>query len=70
MSIMRSMNTGAAGLRAHGQAMGTTSDNIANTNTVGYKRQRAVFQDVLGRAIGSDLPASLPRVSAGLNFYM
>lgn len=62
MSIMRSMNTGAAGLRAHGEAMGTTSDNIANTNTVGFKRQRAIFQDVLGRSIGG---GAQPSAGAG-----
>ncbi|MEM6955739.1 MAG: flagellar hook protein FlgE [Myxococcota bacterium] len=65
MTIMKSMNTGASGLRAHGQALATTSDNIANTNTVGFKRQRAIFQDVLGRSIGggaSPMPGAGSRV--------
>jgi flagellar hook protein FlgE len=37
-------------------------DNIANANTVGFKAQRAIFQDVLGHSIlagtGTNLPGS------------
>ena len=58
MSITRTMQTGASGLRAHGEALGVVGDNISNVNTVGFKRQRAGFQDVLGRSIAGS--ASLP----------
>ena len=58
MSITRTMQTGASGLRAHGEALGVVGDNIANVNTVGFKGQRAGFQDVLGRSIAGS--ASLP----------
>jgi flagellar hook protein FlgE len=51
MSITRTLNTGASGIRAHGEALGVAGDNIANVNTVGYKRSRAGFEDVLGRSI-------------------
>lgn len=51
MSIIRSLNTAASGLRAHGDALSVVGDNIANVNTVGYKRSRGVFQDMLGRSI-------------------
>ena len=51
MSILRTMYTGSAGLRAHSEALGVTGDNIANANTVGFKRSRAVFEDALGRSI-------------------
>ncbi len=64
MSILRSLNTGASGLRAHGQAMGATSDNIANVSTIGFKRSRAVFNDILGRAIDS-APQSMPMAGSG-----
>lgn len=63
MSILRSLNTGASGIRAHGQALGVTSDNIANSSTIGFKKQRAVFQDVLGRSIGGG--GALPQAGAG-----
>ncbi len=48
MSIFTSLYTGASGLQAHGEAIGTVGDNIANTSTVGYKSSRANFEDVLG----------------------
>ncbi len=51
MSITKAMNTGASGLRAHGEAMGVTADNISNANTIGFKRGRSVFEDVLGQSI-------------------
>ncbi|MEM9188052.1 MAG: flagellar hook protein FlgE [Myxococcota bacterium] len=62
MSITRTLNTGASGIRSHGEALGVTGDNIANVNTVGFKRSRAVFQDVLGRSIAG---ASLNPPTAG-----
>lgn len=51
MSILRTMTTGASGLRAHSEALGVTGDNIANVSTVGFKRSRANFEDVLGRSV-------------------
>lgn len=53
MSILRSLNIGAAGLRSNSEALSITGDNIANVNTVGFKRQRGVFQDVLGRSVAT-----------------
>ena len=60
MSILRSLNTGATGLRSHSEAIDVVGDNIANVNTIGFKRSRANFQDLLGRSIagGSSLPTS------------
>jgi flagellar hook protein FlgE len=53
MSILRSLNIGVSGLRANSEALSVTGDNIANVNTVGFKRQRGVFQDVLGRSVAT-----------------
>ena len=53
MSILRSLNVGVSGLRSNSEALGVTSDNIANVNTVGFKRSRGVFQDVLGRSVAT-----------------
>jgi flagellar hook protein FlgE len=47
------MYSGVSGLTAEGQALGVIGDNVANTNTVGFKQSRGVFEDVLGSAIGS-----------------
>lgn len=45
------MTTGASGMRAESEALTAVSDNIANVNTIGFKRERAVFQDILGRSV-------------------
>lgn len=63
MSILRSLNTGASGLRAHGEALNVAGDNIANVNTVGFKRSRAEFQDILGRSIAG--ATQIPQAGAG-----
>lgn len=38
MSISSALQTGVSGLKANSQAVGGISENIANANTVGYKR--------------------------------
>jgi flagellar hook protein FlgE len=55
MSILRTLNTGATGLTANGNALGVVGDNIANTNSIGFKRSRAVFQDLVTSAGRSEL---------------
>ncbi|MEO8181214.1 MAG: flagellar hook protein FlgE [Deltaproteobacteria bacterium] len=54
------MFSGVSGLRAEGEALGVVGDNIANVNTVGFKSQRAVFQDVLGHSILAGTSSALP----------
>jgi flagellar hook protein FlgE len=49
--VMRSLSTGVTGLRAESDALSVNADNIANVNTVGFKSQRAIFADQLGRSI-------------------
>jgi flagellar hook protein FlgE len=53
MSITKTLYTGVSGLTAHGRAIGVVGDNIANVNTTGYKSERAIFQDLLGRSMMS-----------------
>ena len=50
MSILNAMYSGVSGMNAEGEALGVAGDNIANSNTVGFKQSRAVFEDVLGNA--------------------
>jgi flagellar hook protein FlgE len=54
------MYSGVSGVRAEGEALGVVGDNIANVNTMGFKRQRAVFQDVLGHSILAGTGTPLP----------
>ena len=48
MSISNSLYIGANGMMAHGNAISVVGDNIANASTIGYKRNRASFNDLLG----------------------
>jgi flagellar hook protein FlgE len=69
MSINSSMFTGAAGLGAHGEAMGIISDNIANVNTIGFKSQRGNFADILGAAVnGTRIGAGTMLANVQTNF--
>ena len=44
---MRSLNIAATGMLAQQTNVEVISNNIANLNTTGFKRQRAEFQDLL-----------------------
>ena len=40
-----SFNTGVSSIMAHERQLGVTADNVANVNTNGFKRARAVLQE-------------------------
>ena len=44
---MRSLSIATTGMLAQQLNVETISNNIANMNTTGFKRQRAEFQDLL-----------------------
>ena len=48
MTIGNSLWIGVSGLMAHGEAISTVGDNIANVSTIGFKKSRASFNDILG----------------------
>jgi flagellar hook protein FlgE len=58
--VLAAMNSGVSGLKAESDALGVVGDNIANVNTVGFKSQRAVFEDVLGHSILAGTSGGLP----------
>jgi flagellar hook protein FlgE len=45
------MITGLSGLRSNATAINVIGDNIANVNTVGYQKSRAMFEDFLARSV-------------------
>lgn len=47
MSIYGSLYSGISGLGANGMALSVIGDNIANINTIGFKKSRATFQDMM-----------------------
>lgn len=63
MSLLRAMYAGVSGLTAETAALGVVGDNVANTNTIGFKQSRAIFADVLGSAVGSHDPGSGVRMT-------
>jgi flagellar hook protein FlgE len=58
MSINSAMLAGVTGLLSNSSALAAISDNIANVNTVGYKRSQSNFQSlVTSRATGASYAA-------------
>ncbi len=51
MGILNSFHVGVTGLKATGEAMTITADNIANAGTTGFKKSRGEFQDVLATSL-------------------
>jgi flagellar hook protein FlgE len=47
MSINSALLAGVSGLKSNSAALAALSDNIANVNTVGYKRSQADFQTIV-----------------------
>ncbi len=45
--MIRALYTAATGMMAQQLQIDTTSNNIANANTIGYKKQRAEFADLM-----------------------
>lgn len=51
MGILSSLYTGVSGLTANGEALSIYGDNIANSNTTGFKVSRPEFQDVIAKSL-------------------
>lgn len=53
MRLFSGLLIGRESLISHGTALNTVADNLANSNTVGFKTSRAEFSDLLADSIGS-----------------
>lgn len=62
MSISSAMETGVSGLFANSTAIGRVSENIANANTVGYKRRFAEMVTTTAGTGGGDAGAGVAAV--------
>ena len=62
---MRSMYSGVSGLRVHQTKMDVISNNIANINTVGFKRASVSFKDSFSQTLSSATGANDDR--GGIN---
>jgi len=60
MALIRTLDTGATGLLSNDNAMSVTANNLANTNTVGYKAGDVRFEDLIyQRLAGTYFPSDL-----------
>ena len=51
MGISSALYSGVSGLNTNGQAMTVIGNNLANTNTLGFKGSRTIFADLLSSSI-------------------
>ena len=52
--MIKALYTSITGMNAAQNALSVTSNNIANAQTVGYKKQKAIFDDLLyNNTVGS-----------------
>ncbi|WP_456388200.1 flagellar hook protein FlgE [Desulfolithobacter sp.] len=51
MGIQSAMYSGVSGLNSNSQAMSVIGNNLANTNTIGFKGARTVFSDLLSSTV-------------------
>lgn len=58
MGIQSSLYSGVSGLNANGSALTVLGNNIANSNTIGFKTSRTVFADLLSAEIAGSGGAS------------
>lgn len=63
MGLSRSLSVGASALRANQQMFDVISNNLANSNTVGFKSSRANFQNQLSQLYSQ---GNSPNQSAGV----
>lgn len=58
MGISSALYSGVSGLNTNGQAMTVIGNNLANTNTLGFKGSRTIFADLLSSSINGSGGAS------------
>jgi flagellar hook protein FlgE len=51
MSLLTSLSSGTSGLSSASSELSVISDNLANSNTVGFKASRAAFEDALAQSV-------------------
>ncbi|XPV76003.1 MAG: flagellar hook protein FlgE [Desulfovibrio sp.] len=53
MGLTSGLYSGISGLSSHGEKMSVISNNLANTNTVGFKGARMHFEDVMSQDVNT-----------------
>ena len=65
MGLSSALYSGVSGLKTNGQAMSVIGNNLANTNTIGFKGSRTVFSDLLSSSISSS--SGISQVGRGVS---
>jgi flagellar hook protein FlgE len=63
--MIRSLNAAVSGIDANQTMLDVIGNNIANSNTTGYKTDRTEFEDLLGQQLSS--PTAPTATSGGIN---
>lgn len=67
MGISSALYSGVSGLNTNGQAMTVIGNNLANTNTLGFKGSRTIFADLLSTSINGSGGASQVGSGVGMS---
>ncbi len=67
MGLQSALNSGLSGLTAYGNQMSVIGNNLANSNTIGYKGSRTIFSDMLSSQVSSAGGSS--QIGRGVNTY-
>ncbi len=67
MGVSSSLYSGVSGLNANANAMSVIGNNIANSNTIGFKSSRALFGDLLSSQVSGSGGASQIGRGVGLS---
>lgn len=65
MGISGALYSGVSGLKTNGSALSVIGNNLANTNTTGFKGGRAVFSDLLSSKVSGS--GGVSQVGRGVN---
>ncbi len=65
MGISSALYSGVSGLNTNSQAMSVIGNNLANTNTLGFKGARTIFSDLLSSTINGS--GGISQVGRGVN---
>lgn len=65
MGISSALYSGVSGLNTNSQAMTVIGNNLANTNTIGFKGARTIFSDLLSSTINGS--GGISQVGRGVN---
>ena len=65
MGLANAMFIGVSGLNSFGNALGVVSDNVANSNTTGFKAASVTFGDMVAYAIGNNAASAKAQQGQG-----